>query len=76
MSKYQDCMYTHQTWVKEYLQLVLCFVFWLFALGFFFFFKLFEVPRYSGCSCASIYFSCGLYQTQLMEIQYAATCSV
>lgn len=37
MSKYQDCMYTHQTWVKEYLQLVLCFVFWLFALGFFFF---------------------------------------
>lgn len=35
MSKYQDCMYIHQTWVKEYLQLVLCFgcLLW----GFFFF---------------------------------------
>lgn len=73
MSKYQDCMYTHQTWVKEYLQLVLCFGCLLWGL---FFFKLFEVPRYRGCSCAGIYFSCGLYQTQLMEIQYAATCSV
>lgn len=32
MSKYQDCMYIHQTWVKEYLQLVLCFgcLLWVF----------------------------------------------